>query len=223
MQTPFNSERHKHDKLSVHDMWVELLLTLNDWCAPHFCSVLHTSGLLHLMTLEVCGVRTPPCWELKYKEISRADAGFILSFCSADPRTTANDLGERLPNIAARQQIHDDVIKWKHFSRYWPFVPGIHRSPLNSPHKGQWSGALMFSLICASNKRLSKQSRGWWFETPSCSLWRNCYVIGDLRAPKCKHINLCHSYMHYITIENCQLSSFDLTWLGQKYNQHKNT
>ena len=24
---------------------------------------------------------------------------------------------------------HDDVIKWKHFPRYWPFVRGIHRSP----------------------------------------------------------------------------------------------
>ena len=43
---------------------------------------------------------------------------------------------------------HDDVIKWKHFPHYWPFVRGIHRSPVNSPHKGQWRGALMFSLIC---------------------------------------------------------------------------
>ena len=43
---------------------------------------------------------------------------------------------------------HDDVNKWKHFPRYWPFVRGIRRSPLNSPHKGQWRGALMFSLIC---------------------------------------------------------------------------
>ena len=25
---------------------------------------------------------------------------------------------------------HDDVIKWKHFSRYWPFLRGIHRSPV---------------------------------------------------------------------------------------------
>ena len=24
------------------------------------------------------------------------------------------------------------------------------------------------------NKRLSKQSRGWWFETPSCLLWHHC-------------------------------------------------
>ena len=42
---------------------------------------------------------------------------------------------------------HDDVIKWKRFPRYWPFVRGIHRSPVNSPHKGQWRGALMFALI----------------------------------------------------------------------------
>ena len=45
--------------------------------------------------------------------------------------------------------VHDDVIKWKHFPRYWPFVRGIHRSPVNSPHKGQRRGALMFILICA--------------------------------------------------------------------------
>ena len=45
-------------------------------------------------------------------------------------------------------KIHDDVIKWKHFPRYWPFVRGIHRSQVNYPHKGQWHGALMFSLIC---------------------------------------------------------------------------
>ena len=44
---------------------------------------------------------------------------------------------------------HNDVIKWKHFPRYWPFARGIHRSPMNSPHKGQWRGTLMFSLICA--------------------------------------------------------------------------
>ena len=43
--------------------------------------------------------------------------------------------------------IHEDVIQWKHFPRYWSFVRGIHRSPVDSPHKGQWRGVLMFSLI----------------------------------------------------------------------------
>ena len=63
-----------------------------------------------------------------------------------------------------RTKAHDDVIKWKHFPRYWPFVRGIHRSPVNSPRKGKWRGALVFSLICAWTNG--------WFETPWRSLWR---------------------------------------------------
>ena len=61
---------------------------------------------------------------------------------------------------------HDDVIKWKHFPRYWPFVPGIHRSPVNSPHKGQWRGALMFSLICV-------WINGWVNSREACDLRRH--------------------------------------------------
>ena len=52
---------------------------------------------------------------------------------------------------------HDDVIKWKHFPRYWPLV----RSPVNSPHKGQWRVALMFSFIIAwINDRLNNGESG---------------------------------------------------------------
>ena len=58
----------------------------------------------------------------------------------------------------------DDVIKWNHFPRYCPFVRGIHRSSVNSPHKGQWRGALMFSLIC-----------------PWINGWVNYREAGDLR------------------------------------------
>ena len=41
---------------------------------------------------------------------------------------------------------------WHHqmetFSALLAICAGIHRSPVNFPHKGQWRGALMFSLIC---------------------------------------------------------------------------
>ena len=67
--------------------------------------------------------------------------------------------------------IHDDVIKWKHFPRNWPFVRGIHRSPVNSPHKGQWRGALMFSLICV------------WI-----NVWVNNHEAGDLRRHRGHYI-----------------------------------
>ena len=61
-------------------------------------------------------------------------------------------------------QFADDVIKWEHFPCYWPFVRGIHWSPVNSPQKGQWRGALMFSLICV------------WING-----WVNSREAGDLR------------------------------------------
>ena len=67
-------------------------------------------------------------------------------------------------------ELHNDIIKWKHFPRYWPYVWGIHRSLMNSPGQGQWCELWCFFDLCL-NKRLSKQSRRQWFEMPSHSLW----------------------------------------------------
>ena len=63
---------------------------------------------------------------------------------------------------------HDDVIKWKHFPRY--FVRGIRRSPVNSPHTGQWRG--FFSLICV------------WTNG-----WVNNRYVGDFRR-HCAHYDV---------------------------------
>ena len=77
----------------------------------------------------------------------------LLSNCSFETlaKRPANQShvknGGQVVSILSNRE-HDDVIKWKHFLRYWPFVRGIHRSRANSPHKGQWHGTLMFSLIC---------------------------------------------------------------------------
>ena len=65
------------------------------------------------------------------------------------PFCAENDINPSQPITMRIHIIHDDVIIWKHFPRYWPVVRGIHSSPVNSPHNGQWRGALMFSLICA--------------------------------------------------------------------------
>ena len=71
-----------------------------------------------------------------------------LAFCRTEMPSLAWHRSDRW--LSERpQHFHDDVIKWKRFPRCWPFVGGIHRSPVNSPHKVQWHGALMFSLICA--------------------------------------------------------------------------
>ena len=76
---------------------------------------------------------------------------------------------------------HDDVMKWKHFPRYWPL-----RSPVNSPHKGQWRGALVFSLICV-------WINGWVNN-------REATEAGDLRR-HCTHYDVI--IMKYLFIHAC--------------------
>ena len=60
--------------------------------------------------------------------------------------------------------LHDDLMKWKHLPCYLLFVRGIQGSSMDSPGKGQWRGALMFSLIC-----------------PWTNSWGNNWDAGDLR------------------------------------------
>ena len=45
------------------------------------------------------------------------------------------------------------------------------------------------------NKRLSKQSWGWWFETLSCPLWRQCNVYHHILVDSCdRYIHMLQSY-----------------------------
>ena len=79
---------------------------------------------------------------------------------------------------------HDDVIRWKHFPHYWPFVWGIHRSPMNSPHKGQRRGALMFSFICAR-----------------INVWINNREAGDLRCHRAHYDVIVMSVFLLVAVE----------------------
>ena len=83
---------------------------------------------------------------------------------------------------------NDDVIKWKHFSRHWPFVRGIHRSPVN---------------LCM-NQQLSKQWKRRWFETPSRPLRRHS------KGPSWQQVIIClgMTHRHYNT---CVITQ--VTWL----------
>ena len=75
---------------------------------------------------------------------------------------------------------HDDFIKWKHFSRYWTFVCGIH-GPVNSPHRGQLRGALIFSLIWTKG-------------------WVNNRDVGDLTHCVHNHVIIMKRHSIWITV-----------------------
>ena len=96
-------------------------------------------------------------------------------------------------NEFAIEQIYDDVIKWKLFLRYWQIVRGIHRSPVNSPHKGQWRGALIFSLICT-----------WLYG------WINNREAGDLRRYRAHYdviVMKCHRWTIGLLIDKYNIGS----------------
>ena len=98
----------------------------------------------------------------------------------------ANCYGGAIPFSALQLHWnHDDVIKWKHFPHNWPFVRGIHRSPVNSSHKGQWRGSLIFSLICV------------WIND-----WVNNREAGDLRGYRahCDVIVMTKSFLFKVSL-----------------------
>ena len=98
----------------------------------------------------------------------------VLSFTKeVNPRLAKRPLktNGRLANLELTRCPVDNksTLTWKRhemetFSVLLAIVREIHRSPMNFPHKGQWRGALMFSLIC-----------GW------INGWVNNRGAGDLR------------------------------------------
>ena len=130
--------------------------------------------------------------EFVYEELSVSYFCIIVGWWTAVSPPCVKALGSMLQlqlcqnigwSAAASQQCHDDIIKWKHFSHCWPFVQGIHRSPVNSPHKGQWCKALMFSLICAS-----------------ISGWVKNEEAGDLRRNHNHYVVMVMVSMHWMAI-----------------------
>ena len=101
--------------------------------------------------------------------------------------------------------IHDDVVKWKHFPGYCPFVRGIHRSPVNSPHKSQWRGVSMFSLICA-------WINGWVNNREAGDL-RHHHAYFDIAIMICYFFDIFRQYkIHWPTILLCKWIPVSLIW-----------
>ena len=84
-----------------------------------------------------------------------------------------------------------------------------------------WSFGVFFDL--RFNKRLSKQSWGWWFEIPSHPLWRHCNGSTNtfIRKQQNRHItrryhlNKFH-FLHNITCNTKTIcwTNADLLWIG---------
>ena len=117
-----------------------------------------------------------------------------FTYLRSHPHLPQNELGH------VRTVKYDDVIKGKHFPRYWSFVRGIHRSTVNSPHKCQWRGAMMFSLICV-------WINGWVNNRKADDLRRYC-VHCDVTVMKLSSYNLLKTIEYsYLSNAKSQINS----------------
>ena len=148
---PFCRHQHHREEVPVPD---------HQFRVPRFSSTLSA----------VLSTRIPPNRAIGGRGLSLESPELeITSSDNYDPATTLKwqqlsySANKRHPTIARPLDMeristfqiasflpHDDVIKWKHFPRYWHF-----------PNKGQWHRALMFSLICAwTNEWVNNRDAG---------------------------------------------------------------
>ena len=76
---------------------------------------------------------------------------------------------------------------------------GIHRSPVNSPNKGQWRGAFIYSLICAWINGYVHVNKG-----EAGDLRRHCARYDVTVMMKAIIIMHTHFYMFLRGSKNCQ-------------------
>ena len=83
-----------------------------------------------------------------------------------------------------------------------PFVRGIHMSPVNSPHKCQWRGALMFlwSATCING-------------------WVNNREAGDLRRPRA-HYDIIMVWCSYDEIRKMITKMLSLQWNDNQHSMY---
>ena len=121
------------------------------------CYVLSWSWLISLISLRVISLSPGNLITFQCQGISRETNKNI---CHRDPLkpdniTTVNRNTTKVNaysmecTVISPGKVSMMTSSMEKIPRYWPFVLRIHRSPVNSPLKGQWRGALMFSLIRA--------------------------------------------------------------------------
>ena len=116
--------------------------------------VMYIIGMIGMVPLLVLGAKGQLTRNDHYRD--RRNAAFVRAGVLGEHgylHRKINTFG--ITNVAPGM-LHDDIILWKHFPR--------HLSPVNSPLKGQWRGALMSSMICV------------WING-----WVNNHEAGDLR------------------------------------------
>ena len=95
--------------------------------------------------------------------------------------------------LPGKSEPHDDVIKWKHFPRYWQFVRGIHRSPVNYVNP-----VYDVATICHQVRWLRWGHPNIFHTATSILIWYKMFCVRDIsyRLIRMEFINMFSVYAH---------------------------
>ena len=158
-------------------------------------------------------VNFPATWLFVEQLVQANNNGsLLLSFCEGNPPVTCGfpSQSTRSARGASELVLCKTVNSswWRHQMETFPAL--LARCAGNSPVTGEFPSqrpvtrSFDVSFDLRLNKRLGKQSWGWWFETPSWSLWRHRNVICYFLC-SCTTNNMGISYVqerHVFTIDS---------------------
>ena len=127
-------------------------------------------------------------WQIKTLNYDYAGIGILFKHCPAKPKYS----DQCTLNLWYMMTSSNGNI-----FRVTGHLCGEFTGPGEFPWQRPVTRSFNVFLDLCPNKRLSKQSWGWWFETPLSPLWRHCNVYMN-----------CHSH----TVVNQQLSQWWLMW-----------
>ena len=133
-------------------------------------------------------------WHLKSPATWLCSAGCSVFEDSKYQRSVGRGLSEHNPMSAVCFSSQWASTWWRHQMETFSVLMGIcaGNSPLPGEFPSQRPVTRTFDVYfyLRLNKRLRKQSWGWWFETLSCSLWRHC---NDVREASWTVVIACYS------------------------------
>ena len=163
---------------------------------------------------------------------SMGNHGAVVGISECRHSNCSSSCNQALLNTTGLVPCHDDVIKWKHLPRYWPFVWEFadHRW---IPCTLASDAELWCFLWSAPEWTLSTQTWGWWFETLSLrchcdapvsggcfnhsfivllKLWASLTTLGTKEAQHfcsltCWFILIKYEYLLHLILSFCTLMS----------------
>ena len=126
--------------------------------------------------------------------------GRISTWSGIGPRVS--DGGSLVSSSWKERPLHDDVIKWQHLPHYWAICAGNSPVPGEFPTQRPVMRSFDAYFDLRPNKRLSKQSSGWWFKTPSCQFWRHRSGPEAPRTSYCYHLEILEFLLKMISFSS---------------------